>query len=185
MNIGTVRTAPDRPIVYLDQNHWIDMARHSIGSPQLSPERRKVCQRIAELAEAGQIILPVSAAHLGEIAKKADRQRTEVAQITLKLPRLADVQPATRRRPRTTPDLRIERTRHLRRCNSTSWSRLTMCDDSRIHSLLLDLRTARTVNSIELLTAQKPLDQIQLSKSVVDRTRISTRASSRRVGGEE
>ncbi|MEV0898129.1 hypothetical protein [Actinoplanes sp. NPDC049802] len=85
MKIGTVRTAVDHPVVYLDQNHWIDMARHAVGSPQLSPERRQVCKRIAELAEAGQIILPVSAAHLGEIAKKADRQRTEVAQVMLKL----------------------------------------------------------------------------------------------------
>ncbi|MFC7279597.1 hypothetical protein ACFQS1_37015 [Paractinoplanes rhizophilus] len=85
MSIGTVRTPVDRPVVYLDQNHWIDMARFSIGSTTLSDERRRTCRRITELAMHEQILLPISSAHLVEIAKKADRQRTEVAQVMMKL----------------------------------------------------------------------------------------------------
>jgi hypothetical protein len=45
----------------------------------------EICQRIAVLAERDQILLPVSTAHLVEIAKKGDRQRTDVSQVMLKL----------------------------------------------------------------------------------------------------
>jgi hypothetical protein len=48
MSIGTVRTPVDRPVGYLDQNHWIDMARFGIGSPRLSDERRRTCRRITD-----------------------------------------------------------------------------------------------------------------------------------------
>ncbi len=84
MEIGTLLTSVDRPVVYLDQNHWIDLARFCTGSSQLSEDRVRACHRIAELVEAGQIILPVSGAHLVEIAKKADRQRRDVAQVMVK-----------------------------------------------------------------------------------------------------
>jgi hypothetical protein len=84
MEIGTLLTTVDRPVVYLDQNHWIDLARYCIGSSQISEHRARVCRRITELVEARQIVLPVSGAHLVEIAKKADRQRRDVAQVMMK-----------------------------------------------------------------------------------------------------
>jgi hypothetical protein len=87
MEIGTLLTTVDRPVVYLDQNHWIDLARYCIGSSQISEDRARVCHRITELVEARQIILPLSGAHLVEIAKKADRQRRDVAQVMVKYSR--------------------------------------------------------------------------------------------------
>ncbi|MFC3994026.1 hypothetical protein [Actinoplanes siamensis] len=87
MQIGTVLTTVERPVVYLDQNHWIDLARFCIGSAQISGRRARVCRRVTELADAGKIILPVSGAHLVEIAKKADRQRREVAEVMAKYSR--------------------------------------------------------------------------------------------------
>ncbi|HET6479972.1 MAG TPA: hypothetical protein VFG35_08045 [Actinoplanes sp.] len=81
MEIGTMRASADRPVIYLDQNHWIDVARYCIDSPGLSDDRKRVCRRITELAAARKIIVPVSAAHLTEIAKKAGRQRRDVAQV--------------------------------------------------------------------------------------------------------
>ncbi|MEV6518833.1 hypothetical protein AB0M37_23930 [Micromonospora chalcea] len=87
MEIGTVLTAAERPVVYLDQNHWIDLARFCVGSSRISEDRARVCRRFTELAEAEKIILPVSGAHLVEIAKKADRQRREVAEVMVKYSR--------------------------------------------------------------------------------------------------
>ncbi len=84
MEIGTLLATVERPVVYLDQNHWIDLARYCIGSSQISEERVRVCRRITELVEARQIILPVSGAHLVEIAKNAGRQRRDVAQVMMK-----------------------------------------------------------------------------------------------------
>ncbi|WP_146758850.1 hypothetical protein [Micromonospora noduli] len=84
MEIGTLLTSVNRPVVYLDQNHWIDLARYCTGSSQISEDRARVCRRITELVEAGKIILPVSGAHLVEIAKKGDRQRRDVAQVMVK-----------------------------------------------------------------------------------------------------
>jgi hypothetical protein len=78
MSIGTDRTLVDRPVVYLDQNHRIDMARFGIGPTTLSDERRRTCRRITSLAVHDQILLPVSSAHLVEISKNPDRQVTGV-----------------------------------------------------------------------------------------------------------
>ena len=87
MEIGTLLTSADRPVVYLDQNHWIELARYCIGSSRISGGCARACRRITELAEDGKILLPVSGAHLVEIAKKGDRQRRDVAQVMMKYSR--------------------------------------------------------------------------------------------------
>lgn len=74
------------PIVYLDQNHWIALARAEVGADQPSSVR-SAAHEISALARAAQITLPLSAAHVVEIAKKGARQRTDVAQIMLELSR--------------------------------------------------------------------------------------------------
>ena len=85
--IGTVYTSVNRPVVYLDQNHWIDLARLLNGSSGLAGEKATACQLLVDLARDGEVILPLSAAHVVEIAKKGGRQRTDVARTMVELSR--------------------------------------------------------------------------------------------------
>lgn len=57
----------DRPVVYLDQNHWSTLSK-SIHAPwrvRLDDELQ-AAWRLIGLASSGKVILPLSAAHLGE-----------------------------------------------------------------------------------------------------------------------
>jgi hypothetical protein len=85
--IGTVHTVVDRPVVYLDQNHWIDLARLLSGSSGITAEKVGACRLLIDLARNGDIILPLSAAHVVETAKKGGRQRTDVARTMVELSR--------------------------------------------------------------------------------------------------
>jgi len=84
--IGTVATAIDRPVVYLDQNHWIELARTQVGSTRISREKAAACRRLIDLADRRKIILPISGAHLVvETAKTDGRQRADLARVMLSL----------------------------------------------------------------------------------------------------
>ena len=48
VEIGTVMTSVNRPVVYLDQNQWIDLARARVNSPKVSGERKDACERLIE-----------------------------------------------------------------------------------------------------------------------------------------
>jgi hypothetical protein len=67
--IGTTMSIVDRPVVYLDQNHWIDLARVRVNSPKISGHRKFACERLIDLARNREIILPLSGAHMVETAK--------------------------------------------------------------------------------------------------------------------
>ena len=83
--IGTVLSTVDRPVVYLDQNHWIDLARVLGGQSGMDAEKVKACQLIIDFARNHDIILPLSAAHIVETAKKGGRQRTDLARTMVEL----------------------------------------------------------------------------------------------------
>ena len=85
--IGTMDTTVDCPVVYLDQNHWIDIARVLTGSATVTDARRAALEGLIELARRGEIVLPLSAAHLIETAKKGGRQRTDLARTMIELSR--------------------------------------------------------------------------------------------------
>jgi hypothetical protein len=76
-----------RPAVYLDQNHWstIPAARH--GHRPVRPQEKQAALRLAELAESGQILLPVSAAHLVETTPMHGAPRVAMAGTVLALGR--------------------------------------------------------------------------------------------------
>lgn len=78
-DIGFAGRQVGAPVVYLDQNHWIDLARATTGSAQLAAPKRQACEYLIELARAQQIRLPLSAGHVVETAKKGGRQRIDVA----------------------------------------------------------------------------------------------------------
>lgn len=57
----------DRPVVYLDQNQWSTLSK-SVHAPWRvqSNDELKAAWRLIGLASSGRVILPLSAAHLGE-----------------------------------------------------------------------------------------------------------------------
>jgi hypothetical protein len=85
--IGTTMSIVDRPVVYLDQNHWIDLARVRVNSPKISGNRKFACERLIELARNREIILPISGAHMVETAKMGGQQRTDLARTMIELSR--------------------------------------------------------------------------------------------------
>lgn len=79
--------AGSRPVVYLDQNLWIALAR-SLHSPDLLDATvRAGCAALIELARDGRIILPLSGAHLVETSRRRGRSRHDLATTMLQLSR--------------------------------------------------------------------------------------------------
>jgi hypothetical protein len=78
--------APDAPIVYLDQNHWVMLACQQ-WSPQKVTAHREGYERLTELARDRAITLPLSSAHAFETARKDGRQRRDLATTMLQLSR--------------------------------------------------------------------------------------------------
>lgn len=84
--VGTILTAVDRPVVYLDQNYWIDLARVRTGTTsQLTCVRRELCEEVIALARAGEVILPLSSGHAVETAKASGQRRSNLARTQLEL----------------------------------------------------------------------------------------------------
>lgn len=78
---------PGIPIVYLDQNHWVALAQHEWAPHKLDEVRRRAAGTLIDLARSGQIILPLSSAHLGETMPIDGRRRRHLAGIMLELSR--------------------------------------------------------------------------------------------------
>jgi len=86
--VGSILSRVDRPVVYLDQNHWIDLARVLTGSTaQMPPARRDACQEMIDLTRAGDLILPLSSGHAVETAKASGQRRSDLARTQLQLSR--------------------------------------------------------------------------------------------------
>lgn len=76
-----------RPVVYLDQNKWIEIAKVTIGVSKASTSERSAIEKIILLANEKKIILPLSVAHYIETTKKHGQQRIDVAKPMLELSR--------------------------------------------------------------------------------------------------
>lgn len=75
-----------RPIVYLDQCHWVNLARHLYVPHKVPAAEQDACERLVMLARIGTVILPLSAAHLTETAPDG-RWRQHLALTMLELSR--------------------------------------------------------------------------------------------------
>lgn len=76
-----------RPTVYLDQNHWSTMAAARHGHRPIRSEEMQAAHALAELAQSGRVLLPVSAAHLVETTPLHGRPRVALAGTVLTLGR--------------------------------------------------------------------------------------------------
>ena len=76
-----------RPTVYLDQNHWSTLAAARHGHRPVRQGEAEAAVRLAELVEAGRILLPVSAGHLVETTPLHGAPRVALAGTVLALGR--------------------------------------------------------------------------------------------------
>lgn len=66
----------DRPVVYLDQNHWSVIAKALHEPESVRDERERLAaERVAELAQQRKVILPLSLGHVGETGQWRDDSR--------------------------------------------------------------------------------------------------------------
>jgi hypothetical protein len=68
-----------RPVVYLDQNHWITLARHLHAPDRVLPRDRDAAAWLVERALRADVVLPLSAAHAVETGKAGGRWRRHLA----------------------------------------------------------------------------------------------------------
>lgn len=66
-------------LVYLDQNHWIDFAKWWKRPEMLSNEKIRFFDLLAESAENGDVMLPLSSAHFSESSKRGGESRLHLA----------------------------------------------------------------------------------------------------------
>lgn len=72
---------PSIPIVYLDLNHWISLAKAAVGHPD-GARHRGALNALRELRAAGQVLLPLSSTHYMEMVRiRSARQRFHVADV--------------------------------------------------------------------------------------------------------
>jgi hypothetical protein len=84
--IGPV-AGPGVPVVYLDQNQWVMLACQQWSPGKVPEAHRDGYARLMTLARERAIVLPLSAAHAIESARKDGRQRRELAATMLQLSR--------------------------------------------------------------------------------------------------
>lgn len=84
---GSPWPAPLRPVVYLDQLHWITLARSVWAPEKLAPPVREAADRLIELARQRKICLPFSAGNLTEMTQMDGRRRRHLATMILELSR--------------------------------------------------------------------------------------------------
>jgi hypothetical protein len=73
---ATVFARPPGPIVYLDQNRWINVARAVLKPEQVTPaSERKPAEALADAAHGNELTLPLAAAHLVELAQAGSARR--------------------------------------------------------------------------------------------------------------
>jgi hypothetical protein len=78
---------PGVPVVYLDQLHWVSMARHEWAPEKLTEEQRDAVGRLIAHAREKRIILPLAAAHMTETMPTDGRWRRHLAGTMLEFSR--------------------------------------------------------------------------------------------------
>lgn len=78
--------APSRPVVYLDQRHWITLAQRLHNPSAVAQAERQPADRLIEMSRSRSIVFPLSSANLWEIAPTG-RHRRDVALTMVELSR--------------------------------------------------------------------------------------------------
>lgn len=76
-----------RPVVYLDQLHWVSLAKQFHAPEKLNEATSEAAATLIELAETQRILLPLSAGHLTEMAQLEGRWRDHLGLTLMALSR--------------------------------------------------------------------------------------------------
>ncbi|MBM9465400.1 hypothetical protein JL108_18270 [Aeromicrobium sp. YIM 150415] len=87
MVLGTAPELVTAPVVYLDQNHWIDFARWQKNPSLVDRLKVPFFETLAKAANEERVILPLSSAHLVETKKRGGTSRLELAATMLRYSR--------------------------------------------------------------------------------------------------
>lgn len=79
MTLGTSNQSLPAPVVYLDQNHWIDFARWRKARDSVDSHKAAFYDRLASAVSDGRAVVPLSGAHLTETSKRGGTSRLELA----------------------------------------------------------------------------------------------------------
>jgi hypothetical protein len=77
----------ERTVVYLDQNHWSTIAAWRCDGRPITAAQAQAAEEICRLADAGEIVLPLSAGHMLETGALYGSRRQDVACAVLELSR--------------------------------------------------------------------------------------------------
>lgn len=76
-----------RPTIYLDQNHWSTIAAARSGLRDVSAEDARASERLDEMVQARELLIPVSGGNLVETTPLHGVRRTALATASLQLSR--------------------------------------------------------------------------------------------------
>lgn len=79
MTLGTALERVSVPVVYLDQNHWIDFARWRKNPDTFDKAKSPFFDALARAVSEERLITPLSSAHLSETSKRGGTSRLELA----------------------------------------------------------------------------------------------------------
>lgn len=79
MTLGTALQTMSVPVVYLDQNHWIDFARWRKDPDAFDKAKSPFFDALARAVTEERVIAPLSGAHLSETSKRGGTSRLELA----------------------------------------------------------------------------------------------------------
>jgi hypothetical protein len=77
---------PGRPVVYVDQRHWVTLAQRLHNPDAIAQDDRQPAEQLIELSRSKAVVLPLSSANLWEIAPTG-RHRRHVALTMVELSR--------------------------------------------------------------------------------------------------
>jgi hypothetical protein len=84
---GTEGPPAGRPVVYLDQLHWVSLAKQRHAPEKLDDATADAATALIQMAEAQSVLLPLSAGHLTEMAHLEGRWREHLGLTVMALSR--------------------------------------------------------------------------------------------------
>ncbi len=84
---GSAARSGGRPVVYLDQCHWVTLAQQLWAPSKVAERERDAAARLIDLAQDRQVILPLSGGHLTETVGLLGARRRHLATTMIGLSR--------------------------------------------------------------------------------------------------
>lgn len=78
---------PQQPVLYLDQCHWITLARQLWAPEKVLERDREAAIKLVEMGRSGDVILPISSANLTEMTPADGKFRRDLGLTMLQLSR--------------------------------------------------------------------------------------------------